>query len=97
MNNPAYTHIISRFRKVSRRYFIISIIESFGYAFAVLICLFCVSALCESVLYFTPEIKTLLFFSSLGIPLIIFAVLVVLMVVMIVLDKLLRPKEEEKT
>ena len=28
---------------------------------------------------------------------IIFAVLVVLMVVMIVLDKLLRPKEEEKT
>ena len=81
MNNPAYTHIISRFRKVSRRYFIIGGVKSFGFAFAVLTGLLCASALCESVLYLVPEIKALLFFSSIGIPVIVFTVLVSLCII----------------
>lgn len=76
MKNPAYTHIISRFRNVSRRYFIINSIESFGYAFAVLIALLCVSVLCESVFYLTPDVKTLFFIFSLLLPVIVFSVLV---------------------
>ena len=78
MNNTSYTNIISRFRKVSRRYFIIGIAESSGYAFTALVSLMGISALCESVLFMAPEIKKSLFFSTLIIPVVVFAALLVI-------------------
>lgn len=76
MNNAAYKNIISRFKSVSLRYFIIGIVEAFFHAFMVFVCLMGVSALCESVLYMPPTVKTVLFFSSLIIPAIFFVILV---------------------
>jgi len=76
MNNAVYKNIISRFKSVTLRYFIIGIADAFVCAFLVFVCLIGVSALCESVLYMTPSVKTVLFFSSLFIPAIVFVSLV---------------------
>ena len=81
MNNAEYKNIISRFKSVSLRFYIVSSIEAFIYAFLVFVCLMGVSALCESVLYMTPPVKTILLFSSLIITAIVFVSLVSLCII----------------
>ncbi len=72
MKNAEYTNIISRFKSVFNRYFIIGIAEAFGYTFFVFTGLIVIFAVCESLLYMTPVVKTVLFFSSLIVPAVVF-------------------------
>jgi len=61
MEDPAYTDILSRLRKVSRRYVFVSVAEALLASSAAGAGLFLVFSAAEAVFYFSPAVKTPLF------------------------------------
>lgn len=67
MKNTSYNNIISHLESVSRRYILFSIIEAFCVAVAVWCSLLFALGFFESLLFLSPTVKALLFYSTIGI------------------------------